>query len=160
MPIIVITLFALSLFNSKEMNLVSDKQPISKFAALQFHEIVFAEEEPGNYLGKRVLFDTTLIGTTQKNHCKYLNAIINNRKGVISYLRIKSNDKLEKYLNLAHTNHIYFVINVNRYDRIESVAEFEEINSKGNLINLGETILYHGEVIYYREADVFAVTKS
>ncbi|MFZ6034392.1 MAG: hypothetical protein ACOYVE_13940 [Melioribacter sp.] len=160
LPLLVVLLFMLSLFNTQEMNRTNGEKQISKFAALQFHELVYGEAEPDNYLGKRVLFDTTVIGYSQSNHAKYLNAAINTENGVKSYLRFKCNKKLERYINNIRTNHICFIINVKRYDRIEPSAECERLGGETGYLNLGEIILYHGEPLYYREADIGTYIKS
>ncbi len=145
LPLLVVLFYTLSLFNTQEMSGTNGEKPISKFAALQFHELIYGEIEPENYLGKRVLFDTTVIGYSENNHSKYLNAVINKKDGERSYLRIKCNGKLERYINNSHTSHIFFVIDVKRYDKIESSAEYEELGEGKGYLNLGEVYLYHGD---------------
>ncbi|MGK9368639.1 hypothetical protein ACSSWA_07045 [Melioribacter sp. Ez-97] len=160
LPLTVVLLFMLSLFNTEDMNRTNGEKPVSKFAALQFHELIYGEAEPENYLGKRVLFDTTVIGYSEICNTKYLNAVINNKNGEKGYLRIRCSEKLEKYINNVRTNHICFIIEVMRFDKIGLFAEYEEFDKSIGFLNLGEVYLYHGEPLYYREAEIITGAKS
>lgn len=106
-------------------------------------------------LNKRVVADSTIIGTFKRRGNYFLKALINNSCSKNIYTTLTCSEEVVERYNSIKSNHVFLAAKITKIENVNTIAEVDSLDGKSIYLNRNNSVMLSGECLALAEIPIF-----
>lgn len=107
-------------------------------------------------LNKKVVADSTIIGTIKKNGSYYLKALINNSCGKNICTTLNCSEEIVDRYNKTKSNHVFLAAKITKIENVNTIAEVDSLDGRSIYLNRNNSVMLSGECLAFAEIPIYS----
>ena len=107
-------------------------------------------------LNKKVVADSTIIGTIKRNGSYFLKALVNNSCGKNIYTTLTCSQDIIEHYNRIKSNHVYLAAKILRIENLNTITEIDSLDGKSKYLSRNNSVMLSGECLAFAEIPIYS----